>query len=43
MLDADMQCHLVDFGSSSSDKEPKPVSWGTASYIDSLVLIAHDV
>ncbi len=33
MLDADMQCHLVDFGSSSSDKEPKPASWGTACYL----------
>ncbi|HIG0328332.1 TPA: Dot/Icm T4SS effector kinase LegK4 [Legionella pneumophila] len=33
MLDAYMQCHLVDFGSSSSDEEPKPASWGTASYL----------
>ncbi|HIC7358120.1 TPA: Dot/Icm T4SS effector kinase LegK4 [Legionella pneumophila] len=33
MLDVDMQCHLVDFGSSSSDEEPKPSSWGTACYL----------
>ncbi|CDZ76103.1 Serine/threonine-protein kinase StkP [Legionella massiliensis] len=33
MLDADNQCHLVDFGSSSSDEEPKPISWGTGPYL----------
>ncbi|MBA2711661.1 MAG: protein kinase family protein [Tatlockia sp.] len=33
MIDADNQCHLVDFGSSSSDKNPKPTSWGTGPYL----------
>jgi serine/threonine protein kinase len=33
MIDVDNQCHLVDFGSSSSDKNPQPIWWGTCSYL----------